>query len=159
MIIVDLAAIIDPGRTLRLGNMECSRRGKIALLASLEYSSSFSFSRLALSRIPSPYRHYVMRHKCAATALVPRVVVHRRAWMCKLGGKFAQVCSVCSRQTFFQVCTVLAPLPGRCANFFSDRFRFAHRDGCSPILMSKLLIKFGCRLRCLFKLMSKLIHH
>ena len=57
------------------------------------------------------------------------------------------------------MCTVLAPLPGRCANFFSVRFRFAHRDGCSPVLMSKLLVKFGCRLHCLFILMSKLFHY
>ena len=35
-IIVGLAAIIDPGRPFRLGNMECSRRGKMARLAFLE---------------------------------------------------------------------------------------------------------------------------
>ena len=83
--------------------------------------------------------------------------LHRGAFLCKLWKKFAQVCSVCSGHIFFKVCTVLAPLPGRCANFFSDRKKFAHLPGCLLRMMSKLLIKFGCHLRCLPRKVCKLL--
>ena len=82
---------------------------------------------------------------------------HRGAFPCKLWKKFAQVCSVCSGHILFKVCTVLAPLPGRCANFFSDRKKFAHFPGRLLRMMSKLLIKFGCHLRCLPRKVCKLL--
>ena len=52
-IVVGLAATIDP---CRLGNIECSRRGKMVRLAFLEYSLHFSF---LVS--PHPIVIYVMR--------------------------------------------------------------------------------------------------
>ena len=85
------------------------------------------------------------------------MVGHRGAFLCKLWKKFAQVCSVCSGHIFFKVCTVLAPLPGRCANFFSYRFKFAHLPGCLPRKVCKLLIKFGCHLRCVPRKVCKLL--